>query len=291
MPKQAKVSWADAVRAWSYSQDGILTESYIMQVRATIERLRAFCGGNGLAVESTTLPQLNRFLDAEAKIHKSRPVKDITRIKAVASWLVGRGEIEPCAILHVAPRKYHKGVRLPATPQQVHRIAEALPPEAARLWRFLAYSGARFSCIATAQKANVRDGYLHVVGKGGKPLAYAIDATLAAILAQAPEGPYLFADAKGRPWDRTTFSLVLRTACKRAGIEHATPHQLRHLFATIVARQSGIGAAQAALAHSNAATTNGYVHLEQADADRSAAIARAVLAPPTIAPSPVDYVI
>jgi len=55
----------------------------------------------------------------------------------------------------------------------------------------------------------------------------------------------------------------IKRACKRAGVAHFTPHMIRHAHGTLVREQYGLDAAQAALGHSSARTTEIYAEVSQ----------------------------
>src|SRR5262249_38232960 len=63
----------------------------------------------------------------------------------------------------------------------------------------------------------------------------------------------------------------IRGACRRAGVPHWPPNQLRHTFATVVRRQHGLEAAQVLLGHAHASTTEIYAEADTALAARVAA--------------------
>jgi integrase len=53
----------------------------------------------------------------------------------------------------------------------------------------------------------------------------------------------------------------VKIACKRAKVPHFTSHQIRHYHATMVRAKFGLDAAQAALGHSSARTTEIYAEV------------------------------
>lgn len=55
----------------------------------------------------------------------------------------------------------------------------------------------------------------------------------------------------------------IKRACKRAGVAHFSPHQIRHAHGTLVREKYGLDAAQAALGHSSARTTEIYAEVSQ----------------------------
>ncbi len=62
----------------------------------------------------------------------------------------------------------------------------------------------------------------------------------------------------------------IKRACKRAGVAHFCPHQIRHAHGTLVREQYGLDAAQAALGHSSARTTEIYAEVSKGLAQKVA---------------------
>jgi integrase len=61
---------------------------------------------------------------------------------------------------------------------------------------------------------------------------------------------------------------LARRACKAAGIEPVTFHQLRHTFATHVAERMPLPAVKELLGHADITTTARYAHADAATAAR-----------------------
>jgi integrase len=74
----------------------------------------------------------------------------------------------------------------------------------------------------------------------------------------------------GKGFDRQSYSKAIERACKRHGIPHWHPNQLRHTAATKVREQFGLEAAQVILGHSRADVTQVY-------AERNTAAGRDVM--------------
>jgi integrase/recombinase XerC len=141
---------------------------------------------------------------------------------------------------------------------------------------FLLYgSGLR---IAEALGLNVRDAValrtnpsLTVVGKGSKTrivpvlpvVRSAIEAWLAVHPAVQPESA-LFLGARGKRLDPAVAQKVLRTYRRLAGLpEHATPHALRHSFAThLLASGCDLRSIQDLLGHASLSTTQRYTAVD-----------------------------
>ena len=60
---------------------------------------------------------------------------------------------------------------------------------------------------------------------------------------------------------------MIREACKKAGVPHWSPNQLRHLVGTKIRRELGLEASQVVLGHAHADVTQIY-------AERNAELAR-----------------
>jgi integrase len=72
-------------------------------------------------------------------------------------------------------------------------------------------------------------------------------------------GAYVFAPARGTAhYTNVTYAKAVGRACRKAGVPHWHPNQLRHNFATLARRQFGLEAAQVTLGHSRADVTQVY---------------------------------
>lgn len=127
----------------------------------------------------------------------------------------------------------------------------------------------------------VREGQLHLrpeIAKGGKEAFVYLDEIAEDWLerwkrerrAYAAGRPHLFTTLRGTPVDRRDVWAMVARRARKAGIEHAHPHMLRHTFATEMLRDGfNIVEVQRLLRHSDLRTTQIYVHVEdQALRDR-----------------------
>jgi integrase len=99
---------------------------------------------------------------------------------------------------------------------------------------------------------------------------------LAAYLFAPPQPKVGRARAKRRPGSRYTvdsYRVAIARACKRAGVPHWHPHQLRHTKATEIRREFGLDASRAVLGHRSPAVTEVYAEL---DVSKEAAVAEKI---------------
>lgn len=78
--------------------------------------------------------------------------------------------------------------------------------------------------------------------------------------------------APGDAYTNQSYGKAVAEGCKKAGVTHWTPHQLRHTAATRIRREHGLEAAQVVLGHSRADVTQLYA---ESNKDRATAVMRA----------------
>jgi integrase len=81
---------------------------------------------------------------------------------------------------------------------------------------------------------------------------------------------FVFLSRRGRPFEVESYRKLVEEACKKAGVNHWHPNQLRHTYATEVRRRFGLEAAQVSLGHSSAKTTEIYAERDMALAEKVA---------------------
>ena len=84
------------------------------------------------------------------------------------------------------------------------------------------------------------------------------------------ESPFPRPSRRGSHYTKDSYTRAIARACKRAGVDHWSPNQLRHSRATELRRTHGVEAAQTVLGHSRADVTQIY-------AERDYGLARKVM--------------
>ena len=126
------------------------------------------------------------------------------------------------------------------------------------------------------------------------PLPAVVGSALAAHLAKWPPHADLgvvFTNQRSSPVQQHPFAMVWKTGAARAGLPAwATPHDLRHLYASLLIRSgASVKVVQARLGHSSAKTTlDVYGHLFPDEEDRTKAAIDGALAIPAASPRPGD---
>jgi integrase len=69
---------------------------------------------------------------------------------------------------------------------------------------------------------------------------------------------HMFLGPRGEPYTTSGINQAIRRACRSAGVEHWSPHQLRHTAATEARKRGGLEAAQLLLGHRSAGITELY---------------------------------
>ena len=133
-------------------------------------------------------------------------------------------------------------------------------------------SGLRATELVSLPRRAVRPGqpFLMIRGKGDKerlaPISGRAEKAVAAWLAVAPAGPWLFAGGKSH-LSRVRLYQIVRGLAGLAGIapERISPHVLRHAFAThLLAGGADLRVLQSLLGHADIATTQIYTHVDSA---------------------------
>jgi integrase/recombinase XerC len=223
---------------------------------------------------------------ANEKLVASSRAQHLSALRSFFRYLSRRHGVEIAAVRLVSTARARPALPRALTIEQARDVTDHVgddeenPAMQARdiaFFSLLYGSGLR---IAEALGLNVRDGHalrtnlsLTVLGKGSKtrivPVLPAVRAAIDAWLALHPSpkpDSALFLGARGKRLDPAVAQKVLRTYRRLAGLpEHATPHALRHSFAThLLASGSDLRSIQDLLGHASLSTTQRYTAVDDA---------------------------
>ncbi len=210
---------------------------------------------------------------ANAKLAASSRAQHLSALRSFFRFLGRRLGVEIAAVRLVSTARARRSLPRALTVEQARDVAAhigdaaddpAIEARDAALFSLLYGSGLR---IGEALSLNIRDAValrtassLTVTGKGSKtrivPVLPVVRAAIEALLtlhpSPAPESA-LFLGARGNRLDPAVAQKVLRTYRASAGLpEHATPHALRHSFAThLLAGGSDLRSIQDLLGHAS----------------------------------------
>jgi integrase/recombinase XerC len=222
--------------------------------------------------------------EAAAGAGNATRARHLAAVRGFFRFLARRyGVANPQVRLLAAPRA-KKPLPRALTPAQAIAVATevgelsdaaAIAARDAALFTLLYGCGLRIAEALSLDRRDVArmdsEAVLRVRGKGGKerivPLLPAVRAAIAAWLAQHPQpGPEapLFVGARGGRLNAAIAQRTLRAFRRLNGLpEHATPHALRHSFAThLLAGGADLRSIQDLLGHASLSTTQRYTSVD-----------------------------
>ncbi len=267
----------------------LTVEAYAADIAGFLGFLTNHLGGEPDLAALTTLraADLRAWLARAAMDGKGNATRarHLSAVRSFYRWLARhRGVSNPQVRLLTAPRA-RKPLPRALEPQQARAIAEdigEMSDSAAQQARDAALFTLLYGCglrIAEALALNVADvprdpGVgLRVTGKGNKqrivPVLPVVRKAIAAWLRYHPrpvaDAP-LFLGVRGARLDPAVAQRTLRGFRRLSGLpEHATPHALRHSFAThLLADGADLRSIQELLGHASLSTTQRYTSVDTA---------------------------
>lgn len=212
--------------------------------------------------------------------------RHLAAVRSFFRWLARRQGVDNPAAKLIATPRAKRPVPKALAPAQARAVAEEAGEMSDRalvqardeaLFTLLYGCGLR---IAEALALDVRDapmsgadGMLRVMGKGSKqrvvPVLPAVRQAIAVWLALHPNAQSdapLFVGVRGARLDPAVAQRTMRLFRRQRGLpEHATPHALRHSFATHLLEGGGdLRSIQELLGHASLSTTQRYTSVETA---------------------------
>lgn len=210
--------------------------------------------------------------------------RNLSGIRSLFHFLDRSGSVHLTAIGAVRTPRAPKPLPRSLTPEQALAVITAdgagcsgQPWIGARdraLFALLYGCGLRLGEALSLNRADLpREGQMRVVGKGNKqrqvPVLPAVSQALDAYLSLCPFAGVgadpLFLGVRGRRLDRAVAERQLRCLRDRLGLpDRATPHALRHSFAThLLAAGGDLRAIQELLGHQSLSTTQRYTDVDR----------------------------
>lgn len=223
-----------------------------------------------LAVVTRLLATSTPFTVSEIDIQRflARPVSASTKatyhadIRAFCAWMqrTGRREDNP-ADRTPRPRR-PKGTPRPVSDGQLHAILACANRHRTRAYVMLgAYAGLRVHEIAKIAGRDIGGGMLTVTGKGGKTATVPLHHALEPLAAVMPDG-YWFPSRTAPHVAGAAVSQAISDCMRRAHVP-ATPHALRHFYATELVRAGvNLRIVQTLMRHESPATTAIYAQVD-----------------------------
>ncbi len=208
----------------------------------------------------------------------------LSSVKSFIRWLADREGFDPTAILSTRAPKFTKKLPRPLSEQAARDVISTVELQAREPWvalRDTAVITLLYGCglrISEALSLKGSDAPLASVirirGKGGKerivPVLPTAQQAVAAYMQACPydlQGPQaLFRGVRGGPLSPRLISKVMEQTRMQLGLPAtATPHALRHSFATHLLNAGGdLRAIQELLGHASLSTTEAYTAVDTA---------------------------
>ncbi|WP_375552901.1 tyrosine recombinase XerC [Roseovarius mucosus] len=210
--------------------------------------------------------------------------RKLSAVKSFYRWLSEREGFEPTAVLATRSPKFQRKLPRPLSPEAASDMINTLDAQSLTPWiaardqavvTLLYGCGLRISEALSLTGADLPLGQvLRIIGKGGKErLVPVIEPARAAVAQYARLCPYdiprngpLFLGARGGALSPRLIQKVMEQARAQLGLPAtATPHAMRHSFATHLLNAGGdLRAIQELLGHASLSTTQAYTGVDSA---------------------------
>ncbi len=280
----------DALEAWLANERALkgASENTIAAYTRDLADFLAFMGEHKGAAQGLGPLQEVRISDMRAWMAFIRGqgvsarslARKLSAVKTFYRWLAEREGFDPTAVLSARAPKYQRRLPRPLPEDAAIQMLEEVARQSTRKWvqaRDVAVLTLLYGCglrISEALSLTADDlplgETLRITGKGGKerivplirPARQAIEAYLALVPYACQPGAPLFRAIRGGPLAPRTIQKVMEQSRLQLGLpSSATPHALRHSFATHLLNAGGdLRAIQELLGHASLSTTQMYAH-------------------------------
>lgn len=210
--------------------------------------------------------------------------RKVSAVKTFYRWLAEREGFDPTAVLSARPPKYQRKLPRPLPEDAAVQMIETVAQQSDLKWvqaRDVAVLTLPYGCglrISEALALTGRDlplgESLRITGKGGKervvplirPARDAVEASLTLSPWPCEADDPVFRAIRGGPLSARAIQKVMERARNQLGLPaSATPHAMRHSFATHLLNAGGdLRAIQELLGHASLSTTQAYTAVDTA---------------------------
>lgn len=285
--RSAMVEWLDHLRALNGAADNTL-KAYAADLSGYLAFLAQHRGGTEGVRGLTALPQTD--MRAWMAHERGRGVgarsmaRALSAVKGFTAWLADREGVDATAALSTRAPKFRRKLPRPIAEDAAMEVLATVGDDAREEWiaardtavvTLLYGCGLRISeALGLTGAAHPLPDVLRITGKGGKErLVPVLPAAKDAVARYAALCPYdlartgpLFYGARGGPLNPRLISAAMERVRARLGLPAtATPHALRHSFATHLLTAGGdLRAIQELLGHASLSTTQAYTAVDTA---------------------------
>ena len=285
-------AFGDALSDWADHLRGVkgrahaTVEAYRADVRGFLGFLQSHKGDQlGLnAVRSRGTQDMRAWMAAERGrgVSTRSLARSLSAVKAFVGWIAERDGFDPTAVLSVKSPKYKKKLPRPVEASSAKAMIQTVADNASEPWvaaRDSAVIALLYGCGLRVSEALSLTGsdiplkeVLRIRGKGGKErLVPVLPAAQEAVRAYVTVCPFpieasdpLFRGVRGGALSPRMVQKAMATARASLGLPAtATPHALRHSFATHLLEAGGdLRVIQELLGHASLSTTEAYTALD-----------------------------
>ncbi|MBI1170216.1 tyrosine-type recombinase/integrase [bacterium] len=281
----ALARWLDHLRALDGASDKTI-EAYGRDLRGFLGFLSQHHGGGEgvLALETLAQTDLRAWMAAERGrgLSARSLARALSAVKNFLGWLAERQGFDATAILSARGPKYRRKLPRPLTVEGARDVIGEIGAHAGQDWigaRDVAVATLLYACGLRISEALGLTGADHplpevmrIRGKGDKDrLVPVLPLAREAVADYLQLCPYpvernapLFRGARGGPLNPRLIAKAMEQARLRLGLPAtATPHALRHSFAThLLAAGGDLRAIQELLGHASLSTTQAYTAVD-----------------------------
>ena len=253
--------------------------------RNDLRQFVSFLGDRGVrdwGLQPETLQAFQLWL-LERRYADTTLARKIAAVRSFLNFLRTDGVIDRDLAAHLDSPTVGKYLPHAISEQQVEDLL-AMPSDNSpiglrdsSMLRMLWATGMRVSELAALDLGSIdtQTDQVRCIGKGGKErlIPFGLHARHCLsrylddgrpFLARRPDEPALYLNHHGERLTRQGFWLILKAYSKTAGIDHISPHTLRHSFAThLLNNNADLRVVQELLGHSNISTTQIYTHVSR----------------------------